>query len=181
MKVLVSTLFFLVNLFVVFSQNSTTKICNVSSINDLLNSSKNDSIQKIERLAALKFHILINNYRLKNGLDTIGWDEGLWLTCRNHNVWMASNSDLTHKQLKNTKFFIGEENGANQRGGVVFASGVTGDFESSHKWPIGLIAQILKLADGADAEMKFSVKGAIQININTGLVEYKFVFPAKMR
>lgn len=109
MKVLVSTLFFLVNLFVVFSQNSTTKICNVFSINDLLNSSKNDSIQKIERLAALKFHILINNYRLKNGLDTIGWDEGLWLTCRNHNLWMASNSDLTHKQLKNTKFFIGEE------------------------------------------------------------------------
>ena len=108
MKVLVSTLFFLVNLFVVFSQNSTTKICNISSINDLLNLSKNDSIQKIERLAALKFHILINNYRLKNGLDTIGWDEGLWLTCRNHNLWMASNSDLTHQQLKNTKFFTGE-------------------------------------------------------------------------
>jgi len=81
----------------------------------------------------------------------------------------------------NLKFFIGEENGANQRGGVVFASGVTGDFESSHKWPISLVAQILKLADGADAEMKFSVKGAIQIGINTGLVEYKFVFPAKMR
>lgn len=109
MKVLVSTLFFFINLYVVFSQNSTVKICNVTSINDLLNSSKNDSIQKIERLAALKFHILINNYRLKNGLDTIGWDEGLWLTCRNHNVWMASNSNLTHKQNKNTKFFIGEE------------------------------------------------------------------------
>lgn len=81
----------------------------------------------------------------------------------------------------NLKFFIGEENGANQRGGVVFASGVTGDFESSHKWPIALVAQILKLADGADAEMKFSVKGAIQIQLSTGLVEYKFVFPAKMR
>lgn len=81
----------------------------------------------------------------------------------------------------NLKFFIGEENGANQRGGVVFASGVTGEFESSHKWPISLISQILKLADGADAEVKFSVKGAIQININTGLTEYKFVFPAKMR
>lgn len=81
----------------------------------------------------------------------------------------------------NLKFFIGEENGANQRGGVVFASNVSGEFESSHKWPIGLISQILKLTDGADAEMKFSVKGAIQININTGLTEYKFVFPAKMR
>jgi len=79
------------------------------------------------------------------------------------------------------KFFIGEENGANQRGGVVFATGVTGEFESNHKWPIGLLSPILKLADGADAEMKFSVKGAIEISISTGLINYKFVFPAKVR
>jgi hypothetical protein len=79
------------------------------------------------------------------------------------------------------KFFIGEENGANQRGGVQFASDVTGVFDSNHKWPISQIAQVLKLTDGTDAEMKFSVKGAIQLEINTGLVQYRFVFPAKMR
>lgn len=81
----------------------------------------------------------------------------------------------------NLKFFIGEENGANQRGGVQFASNVTGEFDSNHKWPISQIAQVLKLTDGTDAEMKFSVKGAIQLTLQTGLVEYKFVFPAKMR
>jgi hypothetical protein len=81
----------------------------------------------------------------------------------------------------NLKFFIGEENGANQRGGVVFAQGVAGEFESNHKWPISQIAQVLKLTDGTESEMKFSVKGAIQIQLSTGLVEYKFVFPAKMR
>jgi hypothetical protein len=79
------------------------------------------------------------------------------------------------------KFFIGEEGGANQRGGVTFATGVTGEFDGTHKWPISQIAQVLKLTDGTDAEMKFSVKGAIQIQLSTGLVDYKFVFPAKMR
>lgn len=79
------------------------------------------------------------------------------------------------------KFFIGEEGGANQRGGVTFATNVTGEFDGTHKWPISQIAQVLKLTDGTDAEIKFSVKGAIQIEISTGLVQYRFVFPAKMR
>jgi hypothetical protein len=79
------------------------------------------------------------------------------------------------------KFFIGEEGGANQRGGVVFATNVSGEFDGTHKWPISQIAQVLKLTDGTEAEMKFSIKGAIQLEIKTGLVEYRFVFPAKMR
>lgn len=81
----------------------------------------------------------------------------------------------------NLKFFIGEENGANQRGGVVFAQDVKGDFDSTFKWPITLVSTILKLADNADTEMKFSVKGAIQIEINTGIASYKFVFPARAK
>lgn len=81
----------------------------------------------------------------------------------------------------NLKFFIGEENGANQRGGVVFASNVTGTFDSNHKWPISLLSQILKLVDGADAELKLSIKGAIQLDLNSGLINYRYIFPAKMR
>lgn len=81
----------------------------------------------------------------------------------------------------NLKFFIGEEGGANQRGGVTFATNVTGEFDGTHKWPISQIAQVLKLTDGTDAELKLSVKGALQIDLKTGLVDYKFVFPAKMR
>lgn len=81
----------------------------------------------------------------------------------------------------NLKFFIGDEGAATQRGGVVFATGVTGEFESSHKWPIALVSALLKLVDGADAEMSFSVKGAIQLKLNTGITTYKYVLPAKLR
>lgn len=81
----------------------------------------------------------------------------------------------------NLKFFIGEEGGANQRGGVTFAQNVTGEFSSAHKWPVNLVAPIFKLADGTDAEIRFSCKGAIQVNLSTGLVDYRFIFPAKLR
>jgi hypothetical protein len=79
------------------------------------------------------------------------------------------------------KFFIGEETAASQRGGTVFATNVIGNFDSSHKWPIAMIGSILKLVDGTDAEMSLSVKGAIQLKLNTGISEYKFIFPAKLR
>lgn len=90
-------------------QNLNAQICRTSKIPELLSLTKTDSIQKIERLAAIKFHKIINNYRRKNKLDTIGWDEGLWLTCRNHNIWMATNSELSHTERKNTKCFLGVE------------------------------------------------------------------------
>ena len=79
------------------------------------------------------------------------------------------------------RFYIGEEGGANQRGGVQFAPDVKGDFDSNHKWQISLISQALKLTDGADSSVKLSSKGAIQVELDTGLVTYKFVFPAKVR
>jgi hypothetical protein len=81
----------------------------------------------------------------------------------------------------NLKFFIGEENAASQRGGVVFAADVKGEFDSNHKWQIQLLSQALKLVGEADAELKFSVKGAIQLTLNTGIGEYRYIFPAKMR
>ena len=79
------------------------------------------------------------------------------------------------------KFFIGEEDTANQRGGVVFATDLTEKFEAQHKWKIQHIMTVLKLADTADCEMAFSNKGVIQITLNTGLGNYRFIFPAKVR
>jgi hypothetical protein len=79
------------------------------------------------------------------------------------------------------KFFIGDEGAASQRGGVVFSSGVKGDFDSTHKWPVGMIMTVLKLTDSVEAEMAFSIKGAIQITLNSGIGIYKFIFPAKLR
>jgi len=77
------------------------------------------------------------------------------------------------------KFFIGEEDAAAQRGAVTFATGIDAKFENRNKWRIKHIQPILAMAEGADCEMSFSIKGVIQIAINTGVGEYKFLFPAK--
>lgn len=81
----------------------------------------------------------------------------------------------------NLKFFIGEDDAATQRGGVVFASDRKEKFESAHKWKISQIIGVLKMADACDYEMMFSTKGAIQITMNTGIGTYKYIFPAKVR
>jgi hypothetical protein len=79
------------------------------------------------------------------------------------------------------RMFIGEDGAASQRGGVVFAADVQGEFESNHKWPIPLVSQVLKLVSESDADFRLSVKGALQITLNTGIAEYRYIFPAKMR
>jgi len=81
----------------------------------------------------------------------------------------------------NLKFFIGEDDAATQRGGVVFATDRTETFDSSHKWKIAQVMSVLKAADTCDCEMAFSVKGAIQITLNTGVGSYRYIFPAKVR
>jgi hypothetical protein len=79
------------------------------------------------------------------------------------------------------KFFIGEEDAASQRGGVVFATDLTETFEAAHKWKIAQIMAVLKLSETADCEMSFSTKGVIQITLNTGVGSYRYIFPAKVR
>lgn len=87
------------------------QIHDYSKVKSLIMNAQNDSIHKIERLAALCFHKLINAYRRKNKLDTIGWDEVLWLTCNNHNAWMLANSVLSHGEKPYTKNFTGSHPG----------------------------------------------------------------------
>ena len=77
----------------------------------LLYASRNDSVLKIEREAALKFHQIINEYRSKNHSGKLGWDDTLWLTCRNHNIWMNSISRLSHIEEEGTKNFTGKDPG----------------------------------------------------------------------
>lgn len=79
------------------------------------------------------------------------------------------------------RMFIGEEGAASQRGGVVFATDVKGEFESNHKWTVPLMSQVLKLMGESDADFRLSVKGAIQVTLNTGIAEYRYIFPAKLR
>ncbi len=89
----------------------SAQINKVSKIPLLLKAAKHDRKQKIERMAALKFHKLINAYRHKNRLTDLKWDESLWLTCRNHDIWMNDNGELSHDELKGTKHFTGVEPG----------------------------------------------------------------------
>ena len=79
------------------------------------------------------------------------------------------------------KFFIGEDAAAAQRGGIVFSSNIKVPFDTKHKWKIAPIQTVLKLADSADCDLSFSTKGAIRITLNTGIGEYKFLFPAKIK
>lgn len=79
------------------------------------------------------------------------------------------------------KFFIGEDDAAVQRGGVVFASNLTATFDEKFKWNVQHILTVLKKAESTDCEMQFSTKGAICITLNTGIGIYKYIFPAKVR
>jgi hypothetical protein len=81
----------------------------------------------------------------------------------------------------NLRFFIGEDDAATQRGGVVFASERTEAFESQHKWKIQQVLGVLKATDNCVCEMAFSTKGAIQITLDTGVGSYRYIFPAKVR
>lgn len=81
----------------------------------------------------------------------------------------------------NLKFFIGEDDAATQRGGVVFAGERTETFDSQHKWKIQQVLGVLKATDNCTCEMAFSTKGAIQITLDTGVGNYRYIFPAKVR
>ena len=80
---------------------------------------------------------------------------------------------------KELKFFIGAETSANQRGAVSFATGVEGKLTSDYRWKIANILGILKLVDSTECKMSFSQQGVIQITMNTGVGEYKFICLAK--
>lgn len=80
-------------------------------VNALIEKSKQDSIAEIERMAALEFHELINKYRKENGLNTIKWNETLWVTTINHNKWMVKTGTLSHHQTTNNKYYTGKSPG----------------------------------------------------------------------
>jgi uncharacterized protein YkwD len=95
----------------VCSHWSVAQTHTIYDFTSLINHSKQDSIAKIERLAALEFHKLINEYRKTLKIDTIAWNETLWIASRNHCVWMASADQLSHTQKTNNSNFTGTNPG----------------------------------------------------------------------
>jgi uncharacterized protein YkwD len=78
-----------------------------SQLKNILSNTSRDSVQRTERLAAIIFHDKINAHRAANKLQALGWDDTLWLTARNHNIWMTTNDDLDHMEKAGTKSFTG--------------------------------------------------------------------------
>ena len=93
------------------SSGLMAQIFQTSQLSAVIKKCNIDSVQKTERLAALKFHKLINKYRKENKIDTLCWDDTLWLTSRNHNIWMGENAKLSHSQTEATKYFTGKNPG----------------------------------------------------------------------
>lgn len=91
--------------------NVKAQLYTADSWDKLYTLSKSDSLMRIERMAALEFHKLLNVYRKKDGADTIVWNETLWIASRNHCVWMAENDNLSHTQKTGSRQFSGAKPG----------------------------------------------------------------------
>lgn len=80
---------------------------------------------------------------------------------------------------KTLKFWIGEENAASQRAALAFAENIKGNFDYGYAWPVSHVVSLLKLSETTKCELKFSSKGALQIDMDTGVSELKFILPRK--
>lgn len=91
-----------------FAQSKPSK---VDALNTIVKTSETDSIQYIERLAAYLFHQKLNSYRSAEQLNTVAWDDSLWLACRNHSQWMNVNNQLSHDEKSGTAAYSGSSPG----------------------------------------------------------------------
>jgi len=77
----------------------------------------------------------------------------------------------------NLKFIFGD---ASTHGGeFIFATDVTGKLDKGWTWPVVSILSILKIADVNNTKMSISNEGAIQITLDSGLANYKYIIPAQ--
>jgi hypothetical protein len=77
----------------------------------------------------------------------------------------------------NLKFIFGD---ASTHGGeFIFATNVEGTLDRGWTWPVASILAILKIADVNNTKMSISNEGAIQIKLDSGLANYKYIIPAQ--
>ena len=75
------------------------------------------------------------------------------------------------------KFFFGDH--STHAGNFVFQAGVTGTLTRGWHWPILRFISILNLT--GDKKVKFSDEGAAEITVDSGLIEYQYIIPAKTK
>ena len=142
-------------LFIAITSFTNAQIYTERGVPLLLKKSKSDSISKIERLAALEFHKLINAYRKSNKLSALEWNETLWIATRNHNIWMSHANKLNHHQTSNTKYFTGLKPGDRYD----FAAGG----ESNNSW------------SGENALYNYSIQGKSIKEIAINIAKTSFI------
>lgn len=74
------------------------------------------------------------------------------------------------------KFLIGDESAATHKAQFVFEENVTGTMKANHTWSIAGILNVLKLGNSADMNIKISNQGVLQIEIDTGIGVYSYIF-----
>jgi hypothetical protein len=75
------------------------------------------------------------------------------------------------------KFYFGDV--ASHAGNFVFQSGISGSLKREWGYPVGLFISILNLQ--GDKTMQFSDDGVAKINVNSGLITYEYLLPAKAK
>ena len=74
------------------------------------------------------------------------------------------------------KFLIGDEGAATHKAQIVFAEGVKGTIKANHTWNINSVLNVLKLGSNSTMVLSISSQGILQIEVDTGLGVYNFMF-----
>jgi len=73
------------------------------------------------------------------------------------------------------KFYFGDH--STHAGNFVFQSGVSGKLTKNWSWPVSLFLSILNLY--GDKSIQFSDDGVAKITVDSGLIKYEYLLPAK--
>jgi uncharacterized protein YkwD len=76
-------------------------------MNDFLKGIENDKFLQLERMTSMAFHNILNEYRATEGLNTIYWDDKLWMAARNHTVYMHRTAHCSHTAAWQSQLFTG--------------------------------------------------------------------------
>jgi hypothetical protein len=114
----------------------------------------------------------------------VSWDvevEPSMASVQRFNFQAGANAEhptfLAKTEEGNLKFIFGD---ASTHGGeFIFAMGVEGKLDRGWTWPVAPILAILKVADVNNTKMSLSNEGAIQITLDSGLANYKYIIPAQ--
>ena len=77
----------------------------------------------------------------------------------------------------NLKVYFGDP--ASHNGNFVFESNITGKINDKFLWPIAQVLNILNLT--GDKTLRLSNQGAMEITVDSGLCDYRYLLPAQQK